>query len=199
MRAQRPAHGVKVGVFIIYVAAIVGANWMIAHVGRVVPGAHLLPVGFGLSAPSGVYLAAVTFVARDILQRVWGTYVGVAAIVVGAAVSAAVSSPHIALASGVTFLVSESCDFLVFTPLQSRNFPAAVLASGLVGDVIDSLLFLLLAGIPLHSALAGQLLGKAWVMLAGGGLAAVLRRFGPFAQSAQERRQVGSLPLLNQS
>ena len=172
---------VHLAAFAVYVAAIVGANWMISHVGRAVPHAHVLPVGFGLSAPSGVYLAAFAFVARDVLQRVSGTRVGVAAIVAGAVISAFVASSRLAFASGFTFLVSETCDFAVFTPLQAGSFPLAVVASGLVGDVIDSVLFLTLAGIPLGAALPGQLLGKAWVMLAGGVMAAGLRRTGPFA------------------
>ena len=164
----------------IYVGSIAGANWMISHIGTAAQGAHYLPVGFGLRAPSGVYLAALTFVARDIVQRLAGARVGLAAIVAGAAISWWVSSPSLAVASGVTFLVSESCDFLVYTPLQAWNFPVAVVGSGLVGDVVDSTLFLTLAGIPLSVALPGQLVGKAWVMLAGGVLAALLRRAGPF-------------------
>jgi uncharacterized PurR-regulated membrane protein YhhQ (DUF165 family) len=166
----------------VYVSSIAGANWMISHVGEVVDGSHYLPVGFGLRAPSGVYLAAFTFVARDILQRLAGTRVGVVAIVAGAAISWWVSSAALALASGGTFLLSESCDFLVYTPLQARSFPLAVVGSGLVGDVVDSTVFLTLAGIPLSIALSGQLVGKAWVMLAGGLLAALLRRAGPFRQ-----------------
>jgi uncharacterized PurR-regulated membrane protein YhhQ (DUF165 family) len=185
--AARPAGtGVRLVVLAAYVGAIVGANWMISHVGRSVPGAHLLPVGFGLSAPSGVYLAALTFVSRDVLQRIWGVRVGLAAVVLGAVISGFVSTPGLAFASGFTFLVSESTDFLVFTPLQRRHFPLAVLLSGLLGDVVDSTLFLTLAGIPLHAALPGQLLGKAWVMLAGGILAAGLRRSGPFALPRDE-------------
>ena len=47
-----------------------GANWMIAHVGLAIPGgAHVLPVGFGLVAPSGTYAAALTLVIRDLVQR----------------------------------------------------------------------------------------------------------------------------------
>lgn len=185
--AARPAGaGVRLIVLGVYVGAIVGANWMISHVGRPVPGAHLLPVGFGLDAPSGVYVAALTFVARDVLQRIWGPRLGLVAIVLGAVISGFVSTPGLAFASGFTFLVSESSDFLVFTPLQRRHFPLAVLLSGLIGDVVDSTLFLTLAGIPLHAALPGQLLGKAWVMLGGGFLAAGLRRAGPFAQPGDE-------------
>lgn len=167
--------------FAAYVAVIVGANWMIGHVGTPIPGAHVLPVGFGLEAPSGVYLAALAFVARDVLQRVGGARAGVAAILVGAGISAFVASAHLALASGATFLLSETCDFLIYTPLQKRNFPLAVVASGVVGDLVDSTVFLTLAGIPLAVALPGQLLGKLWVMLLGGLLAAWLRRFPLFA------------------
>ena len=168
--------------FAIYVGCIVGANWMISHVGHNVPKAHehTLPVGFGLQAPSGVYLAGLTFVARDILQRLAGIRAGVAAIIVGAVLSWRVSSAALALASGATFLLSESCDFAVYTPLQARNFPLAVLGSGLVSDAIDSTVFLALAGIPLSVALPGQLVGKAWLVLAGGAVAALLRRWGPF-------------------
>ncbi len=170
--------------FAVYVGSIAGANWMISHVGRSVAGAHVLPVGFGLEAPSGVYLAGLTFVARDIVQRLAGLRIGVVAIVIGATISWWVSSPAIAVASGVTFLLSESCDFLVYTPLQARHFPFAVVGSGLVADVVDSTVFLTLAGIPLAVALPGQLVGKAWVVLIGGVVAGVLRRYGPFKKPA---------------
>jgi queuosine precursor transporter len=170
--------------FAVYVGSIAGANWMISHVGRPVQGAHVLPVGFGLEAPSGVYLAGLTFVARDIVQRLAGLRIGVVAIVIGATISWWASSPAIAVASGVTFLLSESCDFLVYTPLQARHFPFAVVGSGLVADVVDSTVFLTLAGIPLAVALPGQLVGKAWVVLIGGVVAGLLRRYGPFKKPA---------------
>ena len=173
------------GMFVLYVASIAGANWMISHVGRPVSGAHVLPVWPGLYAPSGVYLAASTFVARDLLQRLAGIRAGLAAIVLGAAVSWAVSSSTLALASGATFALSESCDFLVYTPLQARHFPFAVAGSGLVSDLVDSTVFLTLAGIPLAAALPGQLVGKAWVVIGGGVVAGALRRVGPFRSSPQ--------------
>jgi uncharacterized PurR-regulated membrane protein YhhQ (DUF165 family) len=166
------------------VGSIGGANWMIAHVGHPIPGAHVLPVGFGLEAPSGVYLAGFTFVARDIVQRLAGTKAGLAAIVLGALVSWGVSTASLALASGATFLLSESCDFVVYTPLQRRHFPLAVLGSGLVSDAVDSTVFLSLAGIPLSAALPGQLVGKAWLVVAGALVAGLLRRTGPFRTPA---------------
>lgn len=180
-RVPAVAAGVAV---VVYVASILGANWMIAHVGRPLGPNHVLPVGFGLVAPSGVYLAAVTFVARDLVQRFGGPRVGLAAIVVGAALSAFVASPRLALASGATFLVSETCDFLIFTPLQQRNLPVAVLGAGLVAEVVDSVLFLTLAGIPLAVALPGQLVGKGWVIVAGGAVTALLRRALPAPRPA---------------
>ena len=96
---------------------------MISHVGQTVQGSHYLPVGFGLRAPSGVYLAALTFVARDVVQRVGGLRLGVAAIVSGAAISWWVSSPTLAVASGATFFISETCDFVVYTPAAGLELP----------------------------------------------------------------------------
>ncbi len=174
-----------ISAFVVYVLVIVGANWMIANVGTAIPGAHVLPVGFGLSAPSGVYLAAFAFVARDLLQRLTSMRIGVAAILIGAGISAFVSSTHLAFASGVTFLISESADFAVYTPIQRRNFPLAVLVSGIVSDVIDSVVFLSLAGIPLSLALKGQLVGKLWVMILGGLLATAFRKLPIFQYSSE--------------
>jgi len=159
-----------------YLGTIVGANWMIAHVGTPIPGAHVLPVGFGLDAPSGVYLAAGAFVARDYVQRLAGTKAGIAVIIVGAILSAFVSTPRLAVASGVTFLLSESTDFAIFTPLQRRSLVGSVLVAGLFAEFVDSIVFLTLAGIPLGVALPGQLLGKLWVILAGTAATVALRR-----------------------
>lgn len=186
----RTRQKVAFAAFVIYAGVIVGANWMIGHVGTPIPGAHVLPVGFGLMAPSGVYLAGAAFVARDVLQRVGGPRIGILAIIVGAVISAGVSNAHLAFASGATFLLSETCDFLVYTPLQKRNFPLAVLASGLVADLVDSTVFLTLAGIPLALALEGQLVGKLWVMIAGGLVAAWLRRYPVFSRPAKGLSEV---------
>jgi queuosine precursor transporter len=171
----------------VYVASIPAANWLIRNVGPVVlpDGSHLAPVGFGLLAPSGVYAAGAAFVARDVVQRAAGRRWALAAIALGTALSAAVS-PRLAVASGSAFLFSELADFAVYTPLQRRSFVAAVFASGLVGSVIDSLIFLRVAGIPLSAALPGLLLGKFWVQLLGIPLAIWLRRKIPNAD--EERR-----------
>lgn len=171
---RRIAGGVALAV---YAAAIPAANWLIRNAGTTVlpDGTHLAPVGFGLLAPSGVYAAGVSFVARDVVQRAAGRRPALAAIALGTLLSVLVS-PQLALASGTAFLVSELADFAVYTPLQRRRFVLAVLLSGVVGSMVDSLVFLGVAGIPLAAALPGLLVGKLWVQLGALPLAAWLRR-----------------------
>lgn len=163
---------------VVYGISIVLANWLIRNAGPVVlPGGnHLAPVGFGLYAPSGTYAAGVTFVARDVIQRTIGKRWSLVVIPIGALVSA-LFSPQVALASFAAFLFGELMDFAVYTPLarRDRRFVVAVVASGLCASVVDSVLFLGLAGIPLSAALPGLLLGKAWVMLVAAPVAYGLR------------------------
>jgi queuosine precursor transporter len=162
---------------LIYCGSIVAANWLILNVGPVVlpDGTHLVPVGFGLLAPSGSFAAGVTFVARDVVQRVKGRRWALIAIALGTVLSVMVS-PRLALASGSAFLFSELVDFGVYTPLQERRFVLAVVLSGVAGSIVDSVIFLSLAGIPMAAALPGLLLAKVWVQLLAGPFAAWLRR-----------------------
>jgi len=171
--------------FTVYVAAIVLSNYLITHVGIPAgPGTHLTPVGFGLLAPSGVWAAAVSFPARDVTQRLGGRWLGLTAILAGAGISYLISSPVIAVASGVTYLCSEGADMAVYTPLQRRWFVPAVFASGCVAIVADSVLFLHLAGLYSLASLKGLVLGKFWVVLAAVPVAWLLRRTGPVAVTA---------------
>jgi uncharacterized PurR-regulated membrane protein YhhQ (DUF165 family) len=137
-----------------YVAVIVLANWAIQTFG-------IVPVGFGLAAPAGVYFAGLAFTLRDLVQEQLGRIWTIVAILVGAAVSALVS-PQFALASGIAFLLSELADFVVYTPLRRRNWLAAVSLSNSVGLVVDSALFLGLA-FGSFDFLAGQVVGKLWM------------------------------------
>jgi len=128
-----------------FVGCVWGANWMITNVGTPHPsGARTIPVGLGWDAPSGVVFVGASLTLRDVLQRRTGPWLVVAAIVVGAALSAALS-PGLAVASGVTFLVAELADLAVYTPLRERSLTGAVLASNAVGALVDSALFLTLA------------------------------------------------------
>ena len=115
-------------------------------------------------APSGVLMIGLALVLRDLVQRRLGRGVAVGAIVAGAALSGAVAPPQLLVASATAFLLSELADFAVYTPLQSRGLVLAVLASSVVGLIADSVLFLWLAFGSLDY-LAGQILGKLWMVL----------------------------------
>lgn len=150
------------GVFaaIAYLGSIVAANWLISRFGFV-------PVGFGLVAPAGTYAAGIAFVARDLLQDIAGRIGVFAALIAGAALSWAVSSPTLALASAAAFAVSELADMGVYSPLRRHGYVRAALASNVVGAIVDTAIFLSLAGFGLAMAtVGGQLVGKLWVTAA---------------------------------
>ena len=109
-------------------------------------------------------MIGLALVLRDLVQRRLGRGVAVGAIVAGAALSGAVAPPQLLVASATAFLLSELADFAVYTPLQSRGLVLAVLASSVVGLIADSVLFLWLAFGSLDY-LAGQILGKLWMVL----------------------------------
>lgn len=127
----------KVGLFVGFVATVFFANWAIEQWG-------IVPVGFGLEAPAGVYVVGAAFTMRDALHEVAGRVWVVAAIALGALASAVVS-PTFAVASAVAFLVSEYADLAVYAPLRERQLVIAVVLSGAVGACIDSAVFLWLA------------------------------------------------------
>jgi uncharacterized PurR-regulated membrane protein YhhQ (DUF165 family) len=149
-----------------FIATIPAANWLIGHVGTVCPpaGPCLVPVAPGLLAPSGVLMAGLALVLRDLVQRRLGFLAGLAAILVGALLSAWLAPAAIVVASATAFLLSELADAFVYTPLQRRRFVTAVVASSVVGLVVDSAVFLHLAFGDL-SFLPGQILGKFWMVL----------------------------------
>lgn len=150
-----------------YIAIIFAANWAISTFG-------VVPVGFGLLAPAGVYFAGLAFTLRDLTHDTLGSRAVLAAIVAGAALSALVS-PQFALASGAAFLLSELLDFAVYTPLRHRHWLGAVFASNLVGLIADSALFLWLAFGSLDF-LAGQVVAKLYVTVLAVALLWFLRR-----------------------
>lgn len=160
-----------------YVATIPLANWMVQHVGTTcVPnGPCLLPVWPGVMAPSGVALAGLALVLRDLVQRRAGLVWSLAAIGLGVAVSAAIAPPALVLGSATAFLVSELADAAVYTPLQRRGLLVAVLASSAVGAVVDSVVFLRLAFGSLDHV-EGQIIGKLWAVGAAALLIALVRR-----------------------
>ena len=142
--------------FLLYLGSIVAANWMVATFG-------IVPVGFGFVGPAAVYVVGLTFTFRDLLHESLGKRFVVVGILGGTALSVIVS-PQFALASGAAFLLSESLDFAIYTPLRKRTFLGAVLLSNVAGLTLDSVVFLWLAFGSLEY-LPGQIVGKAWMTL----------------------------------
>ncbi|HUI12674.1 MAG TPA: VUT family protein [Xanthobacteraceae bacterium] len=162
---------------ILFALTIPAANWLIGHVGTAcVPhGPCVLPVAPGLTAPSGVTMVGIALVLRDLVQRRLGAVMSALAILFGSALSALVAPAALVIASATAFLLSEFADLAVYTPLARRRLVAAVVASSLAGLVVDSVVFLWLAFGSLDF-LAGQVVGKAWMVMLSVPFVAWLRR-----------------------
>lgn len=167
-----------------FAATIPAANWMIGHVGTACTpdGPCLVPVGFGLMAPSGVLMVGTALVLRDMVQEAGGTRAAVVAIVTGGAVAWLVAPPMLVVASVAAFLIAELADLAVYTPLRRRWPGVAVLASGVAGSLVDSLVFLWIAFASVEH-LAGQMLGKMWVSVLAAPLIARLRKPSALSRS----------------
>lgn len=142
-----------------FLALILSANYVTSSFGMV-------PVGFGLIATAGTYFVGVTFVLRDWLQDIAGKRWTIGVIAAGAVLSFLVADPFIALASAAAFLISELADLAVYTPLRKRGYIRAAVASNFVGALLDTLVFLSIAGFPVLVALPGQMVGKLLVTAA---------------------------------
>jgi uncharacterized PurR-regulated membrane protein YhhQ (DUF165 family) len=139
--------------FALYVGVIAAANWAIGYFGFVT----VTP--WGWTAPAGALFAGFAFTFRDLTQETLGKAASYIAILVGAALSYFLSDGRIAMASGLAFLLSETADFAVYTPLRKRGWLRAVALSNIVGQVVDSALFLTLAFGSI-AFLPGQVLAK---------------------------------------
>jgi uncharacterized PurR-regulated membrane protein YhhQ (DUF165 family) len=156
--------------FALFALTIPLANWLIGNVGTMcIPnGPCMVPVDFGLfglMAPSGVLVVGAALVLRDVVHERLGAMWALSAIAVGAVLSAFLSSPAIVVASVAAFALAELADFAVYTPLRKRNLTAAILASGAVGAIIDSAVFLWLA-FGSFAFIEGQIVGKLWMTIA---------------------------------
>jgi uncharacterized PurR-regulated membrane protein YhhQ (DUF165 family) len=136
-------------VVVAYAGSIVAANVATDRIG-------LVSVA-GLVVTAGTFLAGLTLILRDAVDAVAGRRVMLAAIATGVALSAATTTPSLAVASAVAFGVSELADAATWTQLCPRSMPWAVLVSSAVSAPIDSVLFLAVAGFPVTApAIAGQ-------------------------------------------
>lgn len=151
----------------LFVASIPTANWMIGNVGACgLDGPCVIPVGFGLYAPSGVLMIGLALVARDEVHEAFGWRMSALAIFAGSTISFVVADPFIALASVSSFLLSELSDLAAYSKLRQKSRSLAILGSGVVGAIVDSAVFLFVAFGNLNF-LAGQVIGKLfWSVIA---------------------------------
>lgn len=149
-----------------FAATIPLANWLIGNVGTVcIPqGPCLLPVGFGLTAPSGVLVVGASLVLRDMVHEAGGAKSALVAIGIGGILSALFATPALLIASVLAFMLAELADLAVYAPLRERRLWLAVLLSGIAGAIVDSAVFLWVAFGSL-AFIEGQILGKLWMTL----------------------------------
>jgi uncharacterized PurR-regulated membrane protein YhhQ (DUF165 family) len=166
-----------------FVLCIVAANYTTEQY----PAVSVVPGG-ALTATAGTYFAGLTFLVRDTLQDAGGRRLVALLIVIGAGMSYVLSDPALAVASAAAFLTSETADQLVYSPLRERGYLRAMVASNIVGAVVDTAVFLWLAApflsrvdptFTVSGSMGGQIVGKltvtAVLFLLVGGARALLR------------------------
>lgn len=154
------------GAFIAFILCVPTANWLISNLGTycVPDGPCLIPVFPGILAPSGILIVGLALVLRDVVHETLGIRWALVGIVIGGLFSAIFSPASLVVASTVAFLVSEIGDLTVYAPLRKSGFVRAAVISSIVGLVLDSLIFLVIAFGSLEF-LAGQVIGKVWMVM----------------------------------
>lgn len=168
---------------VVYVGLAVLANWLASKYLVTVPLTAYV-------APAGVFCIGAILVLRDWIQQVAGLRFALALVPIGGLASYGIgvaagwtSLQRIALASLAAFLVSETIEAVVFTPLRKRSLTLGVAASGIVGNAIDSWLFLILA-FGSEQFFAGNFVGKAEMIAVGVVLTAGRRLAFPVVRHA---------------
>ncbi len=172
---------------VLYLLAIVLANVITASNDPIVWGKLIIP--------AGSFLIGATFILRDLVQNAIGrkrTYAAIAAaMVLSAASSYALGDTlWITAASALTFLCSETADTEIYTRLR-LPMSVKVLYSGIVGGVLDSVIFVVIGLSPLGAgflpwslvgyAVAGQIAVKVAMQ----GIGALAVHFVPQTRSAK--------------
>ncbi|MGV6875395.1 queuosine precursor transporter [Pseudochelatococcus sp. B33] len=97
----------------------------------------------------GAFTYPVAFLITDLTNRRFGVRAARRLVAVGfmiaVVVSAVLSEPRIAAASGIAFLAGQLLDVSVFNRLRRLVWWRAPLASGLIGSAVDTALFFTLA------------------------------------------------------
>lgn len=155
----------------LYILAVVTSNFLAAY---------FMPLQIGVFLiPWGTFFIGLTFVFRDLVQLQLGRtktyYIIGASLLISIAMSIFYGDMlFITLASALSFLFSEVADTEIFTRFKV-GFYKRIMASGIVGGVIDSAVFILIGLSPLFTgiltweqvpyAIAGQFIVKTLMQL----------------------------------
>jgi uncharacterized PurR-regulated membrane protein YhhQ (DUF165 family) len=158
---------------LLYVLSIVLANVVTAAFQPFALGVFIIPYG--------TLLIGATFIFRDLVQRQCGRKNTYLIIVLALSLSALTSfilgdTLWIVFASTLSFAISETTDTEIFTRLK-KSFGLKVLYSGLVGGILDSLIFVVIGLSPIGAgfltwelvsyAVLGQVIVKTIMQLIG--------------------------------
>ena len=162
---------------VLFAGLVILANWLASR--------YTVSVGFGRTAPAGVFCIGGVLVLRDWLQQLRGLLwtmplvyaAGLASWGIGDA-AGWTSLEKIAVASVVAFSISETVEAAVFTPLRKRNLTLGVGLSATVGNALDSYVFLALA-FGSRAFFLGQFIGKSEMIALGTVLTLARRRLAP--------------------
>lgn len=110
---------------------------------------------YNLIIPCGSFLVGVTFFLRDFIQLRTGKVSVYKLILLATAISGAVSfilgdTWNVAMASVISFFVSEALDTELFTRLK-LSLKKRIIISGLVGGTLDSAIFVVIALSPMST------------------------------------------------
>lgn len=173
--------------FVLYLACLPVANWMVGNVGTCVPNGpcliRLWPTE--IMTPSGVLMIGLALVLRDMVQRLLGIWASIWAIMIGTFIASLISPAALLIASVLSFLLSEIVDFIAYTMVvQRRGFLWAVVISSVFGLLVDSMMFLFVAfGSLAH--LEGQIIGKLVAVTVALPLVHLMRRLAPASTANQ--------------
>ncbi len=128
--------------FVLAMAAVVAASNFLVQF----PFDHF---GLGEILTWGAFTYPVAFLVNDLTNRRYGVAaarkVVLAGFVLAVVLSVWLATPRIAIASGAAFLAAQMLDATVFNALRRSEWWRAPLISTVVGSVIDTAIFFLLA------------------------------------------------------
>lgn len=129
---------------VLYVLCVVLANVLAAR--------WIIPIGFGLMVPAGVFMIAPIFTLRDYIHKKYGYKTSVVLIFAASIISYLLSIvmgstllSMITIASVISFLISELIDTFIYHKLDKDAWLSKVMKSNLVSALIDSVLFISIA------------------------------------------------------